>query len=73
MSENITPEEDWLECFKMDGGFGILNDDEIVSSVTTLEKDEIDDDEGPVLNQKPRTSHSEARTMLSKCIDWFEM
>jgi hypothetical protein len=62
-----------LEYDKTDGGFKILIDDEIVSSETTIEEDQIDDDEGSVLNEKPTTSHSEAETMLLKCNGWFEI
>lgn len=46
-SENITPEEvtDWLESNQMDGGFEILIDGEIVSSMTIIEEEQIDDDQ----------------------------
>lgn len=74
-SEIVTTTEvvEWLECDKLDGGFELLNDDEIVASVIAVEEDdEIDNDEEPVLNQTPKTSHSEAEVMLSKCIDWYE-
>lgn len=60
----------------MDGGFEILNDDEIVYRVIAVEEgeeDETDYDEGADHSQESRSSHSEAETMLSKCIDWFEM
>lgn len=67
-SENITPKEviECLVCDKMDGGFAILNDDEFASSVTTVEKDQF-------VTKKPTISDSEAETMLSKCIDWFQI
>jgi len=42
----------------------MLNDDQIVSNVSAVEESE--------LNQKPITSHSEAETTLTKCIDWFQ-
>lgn len=64
---------EWLDCGKLDGGFEILNDDEIVSSVASAqEEDEIDNDEEPDIIENTKTSHSEAESMLSKCIDWFE-
>ncbi|GBN22891.1 hypothetical protein AVEN_24142-1 [Araneus ventricosus] len=68
------PEEetDEMGSDKMDGDFEILNNDEIASSVNTAEE-EIADDEGSLLSKKPTTSHSEAETMLSKCVGWFEV
>lgn len=73
--DKLTPDEvlEWLDCDKFDGGFEILNDDEIVLSVTTVQEEvEIDNDEGEDLTEKTKTSHCEAESMLSKCIDWFE-
>jgi len=62
----------WLESDKQDGGFEILNDDQIIFNATTI--DEVDDDvEDSVLDLKPSTSHAEVELMLSKCIDWFEV
>jgi hypothetical protein len=73
-SEDITPAEvtEWLGCDNLDGGFDILNDDEIVSSVIDNEEEKIDDGECYILNEKSTLSHTAAETMLSKCIEWFE-
>ncbi len=73
--DNVTPDEvlEWLDCDKLDGGFEILNDDEIVLSVTTVHDEvEIDNDDEEDLIETTKTNHSEAESMLSKCIDWFE-
>lgn len=53
-------------------GFEILNNAEIVSMMIIIGEEEIDVDEGLVLNWKPTTSHSEAEIILSKCIDMQE-
>jgi hypothetical protein len=55
----------------LEGGFDILNDDEIVSSVIDNEEEEIDEDECYILNEKTTLSHTEAETMLSKCTEWL--
>lgn len=75
-SEILSTKEvtDWLENDKQDGGFEILNDEQIILNVTAVEEEEIDEDvEDSGLDLKPLTSHSEAEAMLSKCIDWFEV
>lgn len=75
-SEGVSSAEvsEWLECDKFDGGFEILNDDEIVSNVIADEEnDETDDDSedvGP--NQRTGISHSEAESMMTKCIEWYK-
>ncbi|XP_047111714.1 integrin beta-PS-like [Schistocerca piceifrons] len=42
ISKNLTSEEvsEWLECDKVDGGFQILSDDEIVASVSATKEEE---------------------------------
>ncbi|XP_049958214.1 jerky protein homolog-like [Schistocerca serialis cubense] len=81
ISKNLTSEEvsEWLECDKVDGGFQILSDDEIVASVSATKEEEeeeeeegADEDECSNHEEKQTPSHSEAKTMLSKCIEWFE-
>ncbi|XP_049800173.1 jerky protein homolog-like [Schistocerca nitens] len=75
ISTNLTSEEvsEWLECDKVDGGFQILRDDEIVASVSaTKEEEGADKDECLNHEEKQTISHSEAEAMLSKCIEWFE-
>lgn len=72
--ENLTPEEitAWLECDKLDGGFEILSDDEIISNVLQA-NDEVDSgDEESEFDERPATSHSAAEAMLTQCIDWYE-
>lgn len=65
-SENITPEEvtDWLECETIDGGFEILNYDEIVFYCEYHWRNEIDDE--PIINQKLTTSHSGGATKVHR-------
>lgn len=73
-NENLTADEitDWLECDRLDGGFEMLNDEEIISRVTNDEgTNEEDDDEDH--EPKPTTTHAEVETMLTKCMDWFEL
>lgn len=76
-SENLTTEDvtEWLECDKLNGGFEILNDDEIISSMRA-EGDGSDVDDGDdgesICTEGQTVSHSDAETMLSKCIVWFE-
>ncbi|GBN12909.1 hypothetical protein AVEN_145543-1 [Araneus ventricosus] len=72
---NITPEEvtDWLECDKMDGYTKILSADEIVSSVTTIEGEETDDDEGSVRNQNLQVITQKRTKMFPKCIYRYEL
>jgi hypothetical protein len=55
-AQDITPAEvtEWLGCDNLDRGYDILNDDEIVSSVTDNEEKEIDEDECYILNEKLR-------------------
>ncbi|XP_047105980.1 jerky protein homolog-like [Schistocerca piceifrons] len=76
ISTNLTSEEvsEWLECDKVDGAFQILSDDEIVASVSATKEEEEGDDEDECSNheEKRTISHSEAETMLSKCMEWFE-
>lgn len=36
------------------------------------EDDDTHNDDGVVLDQISKTSHSEAESMLSKCTNWFE-
>ncbi|KAL4143342.1 hypothetical protein QTP88_005683 [Uroleucon formosanum] len=75
-SEILSTKEvtDWLENNKRDGGFEILNDEQIILNVTAVEEEEVYEDvEDLGLDLKPLTSHSEAEAMLSKCIDWFEV
>jgi hypothetical protein len=43
-----------------------------VSSGTDNEEEEIDKDECYISNKKTTLSHTEAETMLSKCIECFE-
>ena len=70
-SEILSTKEvtDWLESDKQDGGFEILNNDQIIFNVTTVDEEVDDDVEDSVLDLKPSTSHAEAEAMLSKCID----
>ncbi|XP_049957776.1 jerky protein homolog-like [Schistocerca serialis cubense] len=76
ISTNLMSEEvsEWLECDKVDGGFQMLSDDEIVASVSATKEEEegADEDECSNHEEKQTISHSEAETMLSKCIEWFE-
>ncbi|XP_049861867.1 jerky protein homolog-like [Schistocerca gregaria] len=77
ISTNLTSEEvsEWLECVKVDGGFQILSDDEIVARVSaTKEEEEEGADEDKCSNdeEKRTISLSEAEKMMSKCIEWFE-
>ncbi|XP_047106853.1 jerky protein homolog-like [Schistocerca piceifrons] len=76
ISTNLTSEEvsEWLEYDKVDGGFQILSDDEIVASVNATKEEEegADEDECSNHEEKQTISHSEAETMLSKCIAWLE-
>ncbi|XP_047000494.1 jerky protein homolog-like [Schistocerca americana] len=76
ISTNLTSEEvsEWLECDKVDGGFQILSDDEIVASVSATKEEEAGADEDECSNheEKQTISHSEAETILSKRLEWFE-
>ncbi|XP_049807802.1 jerky protein homolog-like [Schistocerca nitens] len=78
ISTNLTPEEVsvWLQCDKVDGGFQILSDDEIFARISATKEEEeeegADEDECSNHEEKQTISHSEAETMLSKCIEWFE-
>ncbi|XP_046987213.1 jerky protein homolog-like [Schistocerca americana] len=77
ISTNLRSEEvsEWLECDKVDGGFQILSDDEIVASVSATKEEEeegADKDECSNHEEKRTISHSEDETMLTKCIEWFE-
>lgn len=70
MNEKLT---DLLESDKQNGGFEIFNADQIIFNVTAAEKEVDDDVEDSVFDLKPPNGHSEAESMLSKCIDWFEV
>ncbi|XP_046988498.1 jerky protein homolog-like [Schistocerca americana] len=78
ISTNLTSKEvsEWLECDKVDGGFQILSDDEIVASVSATKEEEeeegADKDECSNHEEKQTISHSVAETMLSKSTEWFE-
>ncbi|XP_049813576.1 jerky protein homolog-like [Schistocerca nitens] len=80
ISTNLTSEEvsEWLECDKVDGGFQILSDDEIVASISATKEEEEEEEEGADEDEcsnheeKHTISYSEAKTMLSKCTEWFE-
>ncbi|XP_047108008.1 jerky protein homolog-like [Schistocerca piceifrons] len=76
---NLKSEEvsEWLECDRVDGGFQILSDDKTVASVCATKEEEeeeegAEEDECSNHEEKQTISHSEAKTMLSKCIEWFE-
>lgn len=45
----------------------------IILNVPAIEKEIDDDVEKSVLYLKPKTSLSEAKAMLTKCTDWFEV
>lgn len=49
-----------------------MNDYQIISNVTFTEEEIDDDDEESVFNQKPTTSYTKAKAILSKYIGWFE-
>lgn len=73
--ENVSIEEvnKWLKMDKHDGGFEILNDHELIQNVVTTD-DHISEDEDDAAFEASSQiiSHSEAETMFSKCIEWFE-
>lgn len=73
--ENILKEDvsEWLGMDKFDGGFEVLNDEELIESVLRKDDDVIEEEDVEVTDESAKTvTHSEAENMLTKCIDWFE-
>lgn len=58
----------------MDSGFEILDDNELVQSVIAMDDSVSEDEKEAAVEETSKIiSHGEAETMLSKCIDWFEV